>query len=249
MQDKYLVYPVLSVTLKGQEIKERPACFRLITDRGLPSILATLDYPADFEGGEPGDTLSIELVQGIERNLLFTGVIYDAHVHGAYRNLRLTDGYKHLCDTPVTPAYRKEKAQVIVQDTLDAAKITEAAITCPAVELARFSTDTISADVCIALLINALMGYGNPGIRYFFDAHNTFCFGTIEDTGKQEGEPYAFETGNDILRTGPGWIETLPRPIRHSQKITIDGTDMITRRTDLMVSPHRSRIKLWVGEV
>jgi hypothetical protein len=246
--NKYLVYPILSVTINGTEIKQRPSCFRLITDKGIPSILATLDYPSDSELGELGDTISIELVMETERYLLFTGFIYDDHVRGAYRTLDLTDGYKQLCDTLVTPAYRKEKALVILQDTLDAAKITEAKITCPAVELARFSTVSIPGDTCIALLINALIGYGHNGIRYFFDSHNTFRFGTIDDTGKNEGESYAFETRNDILRTGSGWVETLPYPIRHSQNITIDGTAMITQRTALMVSQHRSRIKIWVGE-
>jgi hypothetical protein len=246
--NKYLVYPLLSVTINGTEIKQRPSCFRLITDRGIPSILATLDYPSDFKEGKPGDTLIIELMDGTERYLLFTGTIYDAHAHGAHRNLRLTDGYKQLCNTLVTPAYRKEKALVILQDTLDAAKITETEITCPAVELARFSTVSIPGDTCIALLINALIGYGHNGIRYFFDCHNTFRFGTIDDTGKNKEETYTFETRNNILRTGPGWVETLPHPIRHSQKITIDGTAMITQRTDLMVSQHHSRIKIWVGE-
>jgi hypothetical protein len=28
---------------------------------------------------------------------------------------------------------------------------------------------------------------------------------------------FHFETGKDILRTGPGWIEILPYPIRHTQ--------------------------------
>jgi hypothetical protein len=246
--NKYLVYPILSVTINDTEIKQRPSCFRLITDRGLPSILSALDYPSDFEEGKPGDTITIELVEEVERYLLFTGIIYDAHVHGAYRNLRLTDGYKQLCDTYVIPAYRKEKAQVILQDTLDAAKITKTAITCPAVVLARFSTESISADTCIALMVNALMGYNYRGIRYFFDASNGFHFGTIEDTGKNEGEPYAFETRKHILRMGPGWIETLPYPIRHSQKIKINDTDVITQRTDLMVSQQRSRLKLWVEE-
>jgi hypothetical protein len=207
-----------------------------------------LDYPSDFEEGKPGDTLTVELIEDVKRYPLFTGIMYDAHVHGAYRNLLLTDGYKPLYDTQVTPAYRKEKAQVILQDTLDAANITKTAITCPAVEIARFSTDTISADTCISLLINALIGYNYRGIRYFFDAHNTFHFGTFEDTGKQEGEPSRFETRKHIIRTGPGWIEMLPYPIRHSQNITIDGTNMITQRTDLMVSQQRSRLKLWVGE-
>jgi hypothetical protein len=247
--NKYLVYPVLSVSLNGTEIKQRPACFRFITDRGTPAILATLDYPAHFEGGEPGDTIIIELVIEAKRYLLFTGVIYDAHVRGAYRNLLLADGYKQLCDTLVTPAYRKEKARVILQDTLDAAQITEAEITCPAVELARFSTVSIPADTCIALLIDALRGYNHRGIRYFFDAHNTLRFGTLEDTGKNDGEPYAFETRKHILRTGPGWIETLPYPIRHSQNITINDTQVITQRTDLLVSQRRSQLKLWVGEV
>ncbi|MDR2394819.1 MAG: hypothetical protein LBD93_11800 [Treponema sp.] len=59
---------------------------------------------------------------------------------------------------------------MIVQDTLDAAGITETVITCPAVELARFSMARITADECITLRITALYEYGYTVFSYFFDA-------------------------------------------------------------------------------
>jgi hypothetical protein len=71
--------------------------------------------------------------------LYFSGTVYAENTDGAYRELFLADGYKKLCDTGFTAAYRKEKAANILDDMLGAAGITEKAVTCPDVEPARFS--------------------------------------------------------------------------------------------------------------
>jgi hypothetical protein len=144
----------------------------------------------------------------------------------------------------VVNAYRKETAKGILQDTLDTADITNTAITCPMVT--RFSTDSISADMCIDLLIRALEPHGVNGLRFFFDAENTFHFGTGTDTGKNEGAVITFVTGKNIVKRGEGWVETLPLPLRHSQTLTIDGLLVETIRTELTVSQRRSRLVAWV---
>jgi hypothetical protein len=241
-----LQYPVLEVAINGAVVERRPVCFSLQTEQGLPSVLSYLLYPAGVENGAAGDTIEINLVSCEERARYFTGVILDAHTHGANKKLSLSDGYKKLFDASFTPAYRKEKAKVILDDILEAAGIENKKITCPDIELARFSLDTLSAQRCVELLLNALFNHGVTGIRYFFDAENTFRFGSIADSGKNEGNTPAFETKKNIISKGRGWIETLPVPLRHSQAVTIDGAAFFTYRTELLVSQTKSRIRFWV---
>jgi hypothetical protein len=156
---------------------------------------------------------------------------------------------KKLCDTVYTAAYRKEKAASILDDILGAAGITEKSATCPGIELAQFSTPAIPARICIDLLIDALKEHGGEGLCYFFDEKDVFHFGTDADTGRNEGGAFSFETGSDILRTGSGWIEVLPRPVRHTQSVTVDGRELETVRTDLTVSRKTMRLLLWLKEV
>jgi hypothetical protein len=181
--------------------------------------------------------------------LLFTGSIYKVYEVGKLRVLALSDGYKKLYNTKVNPAYRKEKAKIILQDILDAAGITKTSITCPDVELGRFSSVRISGAGCIVLLIKALEEHGAAGLRYFFDEQDVFHFGTGEDTGVNEGEEITFESGKDIISKGDGYIEVLPFPIRHSRKVTIDGMSMETVRTEVIISRGHSRLILWVKEL
>jgi hypothetical protein len=242
-------YPVVEVSIGGSAVDKQPSRFTLITDQGLPSVMAKLVYPADTVTVSAGDPIIVSLIAGEEKNVLFTGAVCDAKTHGPVYELALTDGYKKLCETIVTPAYRKEIVKAILQDILDAAGITDTKITCPSVTLGRFSTSSISAAMSIKLLIAALEEHGASGLRFFFDADNVFHFGTGEDTGKNEGEAIALETGKNIIKTGTGHVAVLPLPIRHSQAITIDGTAMETIRTDLTVSGYRSRLVLWVKEV
>jgi hypothetical protein len=243
-----LRHPVIEVTLGGTVVEKWASEFKLVTQAGFHSVVSRLLYPADSDVGSVDDEVTVSLVSGDDTILYFTGKVYSANVHGSYRELLLTDSYKKLCDAKYAAAYRKEKASTILDDILGAADITEKTITCPDVELARFSTQTISAHMCIDLLIDALKEHGAEGLCYFFDEKDTFHFGTAEDTGKNEGEAFAFETGKDILRTGTGWIEVLPRPIRHTQSLTIDGKELLTVRTDLRVSRKASRLTLWVKE-
>jgi hypothetical protein len=247
MADKSILqYPVLAVAINGALVEKRPSYFSLVTDRGVPSVTARLAYPSDVTGGNAGDPITVSLLSGDTSMLLFTGEIYDAGDHGAYRDLALTDGYKKLCDTLFNPAYRKEQAQVIIEDALGAAGIGEQKITVPPVELARFSLISSPVKICLDLLIKALEEHGYHGLRYFFDAENVFRFGTLEDTAINEGDAVSLETAKTIIRTGAGWVETLPLPLRHSQDVTIDNTPMKTYRTDLLVSQDNSRLRLWV---
>jgi hypothetical protein len=245
MKNSNLRYPVLRVQIAAAEAAGRPAAFSLITDVGFHSVLAKLSYPVLNGAGQIGEDIVISLVSGSEEHIYFTGGIYDVQIQGAYRVLYLTDDFKKLCDTAVTPSYRKETAAAILQDALDAAGITDTKITCPAVEIARFASATVPADRCLDLLIQALEEHGQFGLRYFFDADNRFRFGTREDAAVNEGPVFVLESGDNILRRGNGWAEILPLPIRHSQNITVNGRDMITVRTELTVSKNHSRLRVW----
>ena len=241
-----LEHPVLQVSIGGSPVDKRPSSFRLITDKGFSSVTAHLQFPAETGIGNKDDKVTVSLSYGEEEYLLFTGEIYGAAIHGAYRDLSLTDDYKKLCDTKIIAAYRKEMASVILQDTLDAAGVTETSITCPAVEIARFSTQEIPAEKIIVDLIKALEEHGFTGLRFFFDEKDVFHFGTSQDTGKNEGENFVFETGKNILKKGDGKIEVLPLPIRHTQDVTVDDTPLVTFRTDIYVAGNYSKLSLWL---
>jgi hypothetical protein len=244
-----LQYPVLDVLISGNGIDNRPTRFTLSTDQDYPSVIAKLTYPANTITASAGDQIEVSLRADTNKTLLFTGEIFDAKTRGALYHLSLIDGYKKLCGTQTVNAYRKETANIILQDTLDTVGITDTVITCPSVTLARFSTDRISAAMSITLLIKALEQHGISGLRFFFDEQNIFRFGTGADTGRNEGVEIALETGKTIIKTGEGYIETLPLPVRHTQRITVNNKQMETTRTELTISSSRSRLRLWAKEL
>jgi hypothetical protein len=205
-------------------------------------------FPSNEDTEKIGDQVSVRITAGGDEYLLFTGEIYSSGVHGKYHELCLTDSYKKLCDTYVVTAYRKEQAKAILQDTLDSSGITEASVTCPPVEIARFSTKKIPALHVLKQLIRALEEHGCLGLRFFFDEEDKFHFGTAGDTGKNEGSVFEFESGKSIIKKGEGFIEVMPLPIRHTQEVIVDGAPLITRRTSLTVSGNQSRLILWLRE-
>ena len=245
---KFLQHQTLEVSIEGTLVESRAVSFRLITHSGYPGVIARLVYPSDTETGSVNDKVRVSLTSGERRDLYFTGTIYSANTHGARRELLLTDSYKKLCDKTFRSAYRKEQALYILDDMLGAAEITEQSLTCPKVELARFSTKTIAVRNGIDLLIEALKEHGAEGLTYFFDEKDVFHFGTPADTGKNEGAVETFETGKTIVHSGSGWIEVLPCPIRHTQAVQINGKPLVTVRTDVTVSRGLSRLCLWVKE-
>jgi hypothetical protein len=238
--------PVVEVSINGNTVGQRPSGFKLATQTGIHSVQSRLWYPVDSNVGRTGEAITVSLVSDDKRDLYFTGVIYSAATHGTYRELLLTDSYKNVCETLFTAAYRKEKAAVILQDILDTASITETAVTCPDVEVARFSTLPIPARLCIAFLIDTLARYGAEGLTYFFDEKNVFHFGTTRDTGRNRGEAERFATGKNIVSSGSGWIEVLPRPVRHTQTITVNAAPLVTTRTDLLVSRPVTRLIVYL---
>jgi hypothetical protein len=241
-------HPILNVTINGGQPDYRPSSFFLSTDEGFPGVIATLQFPAEEKKGEAGDKVTVNMELGDEEYLLFTGEAYLVFSGPRHRSLALTDGYQKLCDTKTVCAYRKEQAKVILQDALDKAGITETSITCPPVLIHRFSTKEIPVEEVIKLLIKALEEHGEEGLRFFFDEKDVFHFGKDKDTGKNEGEVFEFETEKNIIEKRESFIKVLPVPIRHTQKVKVDGAEFVTRRTNLNVSGTRSWLKLWLRE-
>jgi hypothetical protein len=245
---KFLQHHILEVSMGGTLVERRAVSFRLMTQSGFHGVIARLVYPSDTETGSVDDEVTVSLTHGERTDVYFTGTVYSADTHGAHRELLLTDSYQKLCDRTFTSAYRKEQAGYILDDMLSAAEIAEKSLTCPNVELARFSTKTIAVRNGIDLLIDALKEHGAERLTYFFDEKDVFYFGTPTDTGKNEGAVETFETGKNMVRSGSGWIEVLPYPIRHTQAVQINGKPMITVRTDVTVSRGLSRLCLGVKE-
>ena len=241
-------HPVLNVSIGGSTPERRPSSFSLITDEGFPSVISSLCFPGNETIGETGDEVTVNMLSGEDEHLLFTGNVYSTGVQPKLRELRLTDSYKKLCDTCIVASYRKEQAKIILQDTLDSAGINKTNVTCPSVEIARFSTKKIPAEYVIKLLIKALEEHGCMGLRFFFDEKDIFRFGTAADSGKNEGKVFVFETGKNILKKGVGWIDILPMPIRHTQDVSVDSKTLVTRRTELFISGNHSRLRLWLRE-
>ena len=244
-----LRHSVLEVSIGGNPVRQRPSAFQLTTDQGFPSVMARLLYPRAMAVGTDGDTITVSLSSGGTSQLLFTGEVYDATDRGAFHELALTDDYKKLRDTQIVPSYRKEMAEVILRDCLGAAGVEASAITCPPVELSRFSFPRLPVSLCITLLVKALEEHGYDDLRYFFDAANVFRFGTLDDTGINEGVEVTFETDRHVIHRGFGRIETLPLPIRHSQTVRVGATTVMPVRTDLTISRSSSRLVLWMKEV
>jgi hypothetical protein len=243
-----LKHQILAVSIGGSLVDQHAVSFRLRTTSGFPAVAARLLYPADSDIGSVGDDITVSLITNHKTDLYFTGKIYSAALQDSRRELLLTDSYQKLCGGEYAAAYRKENAAAILDDILGAAEIRDTLITCPDVELARFSTQTMQCHRLIDLLIEALKAHGFAGINYFFDAKDVFHFGTISDTGINEGEAYTFESAKNIVKTGSLWIETLPAPIRHTQKVTVNGKELFTVQTDVSISGKRSRLALYLGE-
>jgi hypothetical protein len=245
---------LLAVSIDGTTIDERPVEFSLWTDKSGHGVIAYLLYPFSMDKGSQGDAVVISLADGENETVLFTGFVSAlGKIRGAYRKLYLSDDYEKVYGTFITPLYRKEKVSIMLQDTLDAVGISDTAITCPELELARLSLDRVSAAFFLDLLVKVLEEYGFSDMKWFFDSNNVFHFGTFEDTGKNEGEEVsALVGGENILRTGIDlwgrWLEVLPLPLRHSQKITVDGEEMVTIRTEMLVSARHSRLKVWFAQ-
>ena len=243
--NKIIHRQTLEVELNGQLTDTRACRFNLVTQKGFSSVFATLHFPAGSKDGKKGDSIKVYIADKESKDLYFTGTVYKATEIDNYRKLFLTDGYWKLCHTSFTASYRKEKASSIVSDVLDAAGVSEKSVTVPDVELARFSTKELSAHLVLDILIDALEAHGVKKLCYFFDEKDCFHFGTTKDTGKNSGGTFRFNTKENIFSHGADWFETLPAPIRHSMKVTVDGVSKEVIRTELTVQEKASRLLLY----
>ena len=243
--NKIIQRQTLEVELNGQLTATRACRFNLITQKGFHPVIADMYFPVDSKDGKKGDSIKVYIANKERTALYFTGTVDGVFERSPYRLLSLTDSYSKLCNTMFTASYRKEKASSIINDILDAAEVSEKSVTVPDVELARFSTKTIPAHLVLDILIDALEAHGVKKLCYFFDEKNSFHFGTPKDTGKNTGGTFRFNTQENIFSHGADWIETLPSPIRHSMKVTVDGVSKEVIRTELTVQEKASRLLLY----
>lgn len=227
----------LEVSINGSPIPQ-VIRFSLVTDVASPFIQAAMDTLEVC--GKAGDSVIVTLNDVI----LFTGEILNVSRIGQYQRHTLTDGGNLLCAASITPAYRKEAASSILSDILDTAGIERKKITVPDVELSRFSSPGISCYTALVRLVETLQEHGYPGLRFFFDADNTFLFGTFADTAKNTDTEYTFSDTTNILAHGKNGIEVFPLPIRHSQVIIINDEKRKTTRTELTCAYPRSRLHI-----
>jgi hypothetical protein len=73
-----LQYPILEISIGGEIVDKRPSRFTLTTAQGFPAVMANLVYPADTIMSAIGESVIIWLVGHEDKNILFTGEIYDA---------------------------------------------------------------------------------------------------------------------------------------------------------------------------
>ena len=230
--NKIIQRHTLEVELNGQLTATRACRFNLITQKGFHPVIADMYFPVDSKNGKKGDSIKVYIADKERTALYFTGTVDGVFERSPYRLLSLTDSYSKLCNTMFTASYRKEKASSIINDILDAAEVSEKSVTVPDVELARFSTKTIPAHLVLDILIDALEAHGVKKLCYFFDEKNT-------------GGTFRFNTQENIFSHGADWIETLPSPIRHSMKVTVDGVSKEVIRTELTVQEKASRLLLY----
>ena len=228
MSDDVVQRLLLTVNINGTLVEQRPIEFSLWTDRCGHGVISHLLYPLDMESGARGDVVEVLLAEGEEESLLFSGVVgNEGTVQGNYRKLYLVDGCDKLYDTFVVPAYRKEKVSVMLQDTLEAAGISDRAISCPDVELARLSLDRVTAAFFIELLAKVLEEYSFSDIHWFFDSKNVFRFGTIEDSGQFQS-------------THPRGVRRQPATPTHPRGVRLD-----LRRRGMIESPVSIHAPAW----
>ncbi len=238
--NKILERSLLTVEINGTQSDKRAAAFSLITQKGFPSVMAKLYYPAPSKEGKKGDKISVWLTKKEKKDLYFTGTVVKAENIDNYRLLFLADGFHAVSTTHFLAAYRKEKAAVIIDDMLAAAGIENKKIKVEDIELARFSTQNLTVKRILDILVDALKAHSVKNAVYFFDEENCFHFGEEADVRKKSD--IKFTSGKDIFSKGSDWIETLPAPIRHSMLISVDGVSMETIRTELTVKEKHSRL-------
>ncbi|MBN2536375.1 MAG: hypothetical protein JXB88_26060 [Spirochaetales bacterium] len=241
--------PVIRVIINNHVVTDKPHRFILRTDYDLPYVIAELVYPGNISPGNPHDSVVITLIYNTDTYRLFSGYIFKISKQKQKTVLHLSDGFEKLWATVLAVSYRKENARVILNDIIQKAGLTNVQIACPVVEFARFSTLQIPVSEIIRKIIETLKSYGyDYEYRFFFDADNTFRFGTLSDTGINPGERFAFETGVNIIEKGDSRFQTVALPIRHSQEIEVNKKTIIPHRTSLVISRTESRIMIWGWE-
>ena len=239
--------PLVRIAIDGEVLKSAPTRFYLRTDIDEPSVASELTFSNPVPSINVGAVIAITMVRDDTEARLFTGTLVRSVPSHARRLFIATDDAAKLRRTTVQLAYRDEQDQVIVKDILEQAGVDSFKIATPGIQFDRFSTPVITADRALAILIESFGNYGvDEAYRYFFDTGNTFRFGTFDDANNGI-DPIALSSRTDVIDQSGDWITILPRAIRHSQTVIIDGAKRRVVRSELSIRPKRSRLVLTLG--
>ncbi|MBN2546572.1 MAG: hypothetical protein JXB50_12300 [Spirochaetes bacterium] len=238
-----MLNPYLIVKISGKEVKN--IGFTLITMKNSCNIQAKLFVPKTIKSSLK-DEVEVSLgYHGQDEWKIFKGFIDNFYDDMKMKVIILKDGNTDFWGTKILESYRKEKAKNILNDCLEKCKIDDTKITIPEVEFDRFLIcDSASNNVC-RNIIETLYSYGtDKELQYFFDENNVFHFGSIEDTGKNEGEAFNFDETN-VLKYHENGFETFALPVRHSQKIKLNDSEIMTLKTVLTVMPKNTKLEVY----
>ena len=239
--------PQLKIYLGGDISDSPPVRFAMRTDIDEPGAVAELEFPNPAPAVSPGETVAVDLVHDDSDIRVFTGELVKNVPHHHRRLFVLADDIWKLRRARFQASYRNEQDERIIRDILDAAGIDGGTIAAPGIQFPRFSTPQVPGDRALAMIVESFPGHGvTQEYRWFFNSANVFRLGTSGDA-HNGGETIGLSSRADIVGQRGDTITILPRPIRHSMRVAVDGVGRWVTRSDLTISPKRSRLVLTLG--
>lgn len=239
--------PQLMIYIGGGISESPPVRFAMRTDIDEPGTVAELEFPTPAPVVSPGVTVAVDMVHEDSDARIFTGELVKNVPHHHRRLFVLADDIQKLRRARFQASYGAEQDERIIRDILDAAGIDGGPIATPGIQFPRFTTPQVPGDRALAMLVESFRGYGvTEAYRWFFDSANVFRFGPSGDA-HNGGETIELSSRTDIVGRRGDTITILPRPMRHSMRVAVDGVEQWVTRSDLTVSPKRSRLVLTLG--
>ena len=239
--------PQLKIYLGGDLSDSPPVRFAMRTDIDEPGAVAELEFSTPAPSVSLGETVAVDMVHEDSDTRIFTGELVENVPHHHRRLFVLADGIWTLRRARFQASYRNEQDERIIRDILDAAGIDGGMIAAPGIQFPRFSTPQVPGDRALAMLSESFPGHGvTEAYRWFFDSANVFRFGTSGDA-HNGGETISLSSRTDIVGQRGDTVTILPRPIRHSMRVAVDGAEKWVTRSDLTISPKRSRLGITLG--
>lgn len=189
------------------------------------------------------DNVTVKLCDTLNEWTIFTGWVDHFYIDN-YLIVFCKNANSFALSKQICESYTHEKIKNIVLDLLNIINITSYKVTLPDITLDFVAYGTF----CKILneLIEALYLYGVENeIHYFFDHNNTFRFGTINDVAIHDYSKIFNLDNTFIFHNLENGIQTIPLPIKHSQKVIYHNQEIFTTRTNLVVYPKYSYMEVY----